>query len=102
MGGPRARAALLIAALAPVEAAGSDYGAHLAAECSACHRAGETDGEIPAISGWPVEAFAAAMRDYRSGARTHAIMNTVAGRLTDGDIAALAVHYRDLEGKSEP
>ena len=73
------------------------YGAYLAGECTSCHQPGQANEGVPQVSGWPEEAFALAMLDYRTGLREHPIMNMVAGRLGDEEIAALAAHFAALE-----
>jgi cytochrome c len=71
----------------------AEYGAWLASECVACHRAtGRGDG-IPAIDGMPRDAFVAALVAYRAGARSNPVMRTVAAGLGDAEIAALAAHF---------
>lgn len=73
-----------------------EYGAYLAGECTGCHQASGADEGIPGIAGWPPEAFFLSMDAYRSGAREHPVMNMVAGRLGDEEIAALAAHFATL------
>lgn len=74
-----------------------EYGAHLASECVICHRPGGADGKIPAIAGLPVQAFVQAMHDYKAKQRTHPIMELIAGRLTNEEIAALAAYFETIE-----
>ena len=73
------------------------YGAYLAGECTACHQPGQANAGVPWITGWAEEDFALAMLDYRTGLREHPIMNMVAGRLGDEEIAALAAHFAALD-----
>ena len=40
--------------------------------------------------------FAQAMQDYKAGKREHKMMNTLAKKLSDGDIANLAAYYASL------
>ena len=81
-------------ALIPGDAA---YGAYLAGECTSCHQPGQANEGVPQVTGWSEEDFALAMLDYRTGLREHPIMNMVAGRLGDEEIAALAAHFAALE-----
>lgn len=74
-----------------------DYGAYLAAECNTCHQADGSDQGLPAITHWPIEHFVAVMHAYKQKLRPHPVMQMLAGRLTDGEIAALAAHYATLE-----
>ncbi len=74
-----------------------EYGAFLSTECMTCHQtSGESDG-IPPIAGQSIQAFSAALRAYRSKERMHPVMNMIASRLTDTDIAALAAYYESPE-----
>ncbi|HHS94121.1 MAG TPA: c-type cytochrome [Rhodobacterales bacterium] len=73
-----------------------DYGEYLAAECSTCHRADGADEGIPSITGWPEEDFVVAMHAYKIQLRPHPVMQMMAGRLTDEEIAALAAYYAHL------
>lgn len=74
-----------------------EYGEYLASECMTCHQSsGDNDG-IPSITGWPTEDFAVAMHAYKKKIRPHPVMQMMAGRLSDDEIAALAAYYKDLE-----
>jgi cytochrome c len=74
-----------------------DYGEYLANECTTCHqRDGSYDG-IPAIISWPEEDFVVAMHAYKRQIRPHPVMQMMAGRLTDEEIAALAAYFGKLE-----
>ena len=74
------------------------YGAYLAGECTTCHRLDGADKGIPSIVGWPVDDFVIALHAYKRGTRVHAVMQMVAGRLSDEEIAALAAHFQEAEG----
>ena len=71
-----------------------EYGAYLAGECTACHRTDGTDEGIPSITGWPLDDFVIALHAYKGGKRVHPVMQLVAGRLSDEEIAALAAHFQ--------
>ena len=73
-----------------------DYGAYLAGECTTCHRLNGADQGIPSITGWPPDEFVIALHAYKRGKRAHPAMQLVAGRLSDEEIAALAVHFQRL------
>lgn len=75
----------------------AEYGEYLANECTTCHqRDGDYDG-IPAIIAWPEEDFVVAMHAYKRQIRPHPVMQMMAGRLTDEEIAALAAYFAKLE-----
>jgi cytochrome c len=73
------------------------YGEYLSSECLTCHlRSGSNDG-IPGIIGWPVEDFVIAMHAYKQQIRPHPVMQMMAGRLSNEEIAALAAYFEGLE-----
>ena len=71
------------------------YGEYLSAECTACHSAG--DAGIPKIEGLEPELFVTAMVEYRTGERTHQVMEMVSGRLGDEEIVSLAMYFKGAE-----
>jgi cytochrome c len=74
-----------------------EYGEYLASECMTCHQvSGDNDG-IPGINGWPTEDFVVAMHAYKRKLRPHPVMQMMAGRLSDEEIAAIAAYFKDLE-----
>jgi cytochrome c553 len=68
-------------------------GEYLSGDCTACHQLKSRAAGIPPIFGWPVEAFVMVMVAYKEGEREHALMQSVARRLSDEDINALAVFF---------
>ncbi len=74
-----------------------EYGEYLASECQTCHRTDGTNDGIPGITGWPAEDFVVAMYAYKEKLRPHPVMQMMAGRLSDEEIAALAAYFKDLE-----
>lgn len=74
-----------------------ELGAYLSAECVTCHLASaETDG-IPQIVGLDPTTFVDAMLAYKAKQREHPIMQMMAGRLNDEEIAALAAYFGTLK-----
>jgi cytochrome c len=73
------------------------YGAYLSGECTTCHQASGGDAGIPSIVLWPEEDFVVAMHAYREKVRTNPVMQMIAGRLSDEEIAALAAYFGALE-----
>ena len=89
-------AAVLGGALHPAGAADVAYGEYLAGECVTCHqRSGKTSG-IPSIVGWPRESFVAVLNSYRVKERDNAVMQTIAGRLKEDEVEALAAYFEAL------
>lgn len=74
-----------------------DYGEYLSSECVTCHSADGTDKGIPSITGWPEADFVTALHAYRSKFRAHQAMQLVTSRLSDDEIAGLAVYFGGLE-----
>lgn len=75
-----------------------DYGEYLASECETCHQRTGADEGIPSITGWPDEDFVIAMHAYKQKIRPHPVMQMMAGRLSDEEIAALAAYFAELGG----
>lgn len=73
------------------------YGEYLASECLTCHKRDGADDGIPSITYWPEEDFVIAMHAYKRKLRPHPVMQMMAGRLSDEEIAALAAYFRTLE-----
>jgi len=71
----------------------TEYGEYLSAECTTCHQLSGDDEGIPAIIGWFEEDFVVAMHAYKQGLRPHPVMQMMAGRLDDEQIAALAAYF---------
>ena len=73
-----------------------EYGEFLSSECTTCHQRSGDHAGIPGIVGWPDEDFVVAMHAYRQELRPHQVMQSVAQRLGDEEIAALAAYFREL------
>tara|TARA_R110002124_G_scaffold194858_2_gene361883 strand:+ start:754 stop:1416 length:663 start_codon:yes stop_codon:yes gene_type:complete len=93
---PTAEAHMLDPAILAIEG-DAEYGAYLAGECTTCHQGDGADRGIPSITHWPTEDFVVAMHAYKSKLRPHPVMQMMAGRLADEEIAALAAYFKDLE-----
>lgn len=74
-----------------------EYGEYLANECTSCHRRDGGDAGIPSIVGWPQEDFVVALHAYKEKIRVHPVMQMMAGRLSDEEIAALAAYFAKIE-----
>ena len=48
---------------------------------------------IPMIVAWPEDQFIAVMNSYKDKHRDNQVMQTIAGKLSDEDIAALAAFF---------
>ena len=103
---PLALAALMAlcaasAAQTPEPGAGKgdrELGQYLSSECVTCHQAsGRQTGGVPAITGWPHDQFVAVMLSYKNRDRDHQLMHTIAARLSNEDIDALAAYFGGLK-----
>lgn len=74
-----------------------EYGEYLSGECTTCHQSSGSDDGIPSITLWPEEDFVVAMHAYKNKQRNHPVMQMIAGRLGDEEIAALAAYFTRLE-----
>jgi cytochrome c553 len=91
-------------ALASGESAGSGsakadraLGEYLSSECVTCHQpTGHYQG-IPPIVGWPEASFIEIMKDYQHKKRTNPVMQMIAGRLSEEEIASLAIYFGSLK-----
>lgn len=75
----------------------AEYGEYLSSECTTCHQADGSAQGIPSITQWPEDAFVVAMHAYKRKLRPHQVMQMIAGRLNDEEIAALAAYFSSLE-----
>ena len=91
--------ALLLAASAQkIQAAGDKaFGEYLSSECVTCHQASGRFEGIPSIVGWPEASFVAIMKQYRARERANPVMQTIAGKLTEEEISALAAYFGSLK-----
>ena len=73
------------------------YGEYLSSECTTCHNISGADTGIPNIIGWPTEDFVVVLHQFKSGDRQHEVMQMIANRLSNEEIAALAAYFAGLE-----
>jgi cytochrome c553 len=72
-------------------------GQYLSSECVTCHQlSGRFDG-IPPIVGWPEDSFVQIMNEYKDTKRNHAVMQTIAKRLSPEEISALAAFFGSVK-----
>ena len=71
-------------------------GEYLSSECVTCHQLSGRYQGIPPIVGWPAATFIEVMGEYRLRKRDNPIMQTIAGRLSAEEIAALAAYFGSL------
>lgn len=73
------------------------YGEYLSSECKTCHLVSGANEGIPSITNWPAEDFVLAMHAYKQKLRPHPVMQMMAGRLSDEEIAALAAYFETID-----
>jgi cytochrome c len=72
-------------------------GEYLASECVTCHQLSGQFKGIPPIVGWPESSFVEIMKEYRHKKRPNPVMQMIAGRLSEEEIASLAVYFGSLK-----
>jgi cytochrome c553 len=89
------RLAAVVALVTAGHAAAADVelGRYLATECITCHRAAAAGSAIPSIVGIDEARFAETVRAYRDKKLRNPVMQNIASRLTDEEIAALARYF---------
>lgn len=87
----------LVCMVGPAIAEGDpEYGQYLSSECVTCHQS-SVAGTIPPIAGMNEDGFISLMKLYRAKKMENPTMQTVAMRLSDEDIAALAAYFSALK-----
>ena len=74
-----------------------EYGQYLSSECVTCHQPTTSGAQIPSLSGMNEEGFIELMKLYRDKKLENPTMQTVARRLSDEDISALAAYFSALK-----
>lgn len=70
-----------------------EYGRYLSSECTTCHGASKSDSAIPLIHGLGEIHIVEVIKAYRAKALPNPVMQNIAGRLGDEEIAALAAYF---------
>jgi cytochrome c len=91
-----AAALLTMLLLLPPQAFAADVelGRYLATECITCHGDSKADSTIPDIFGKPERLVDERLKAYRDRRLPNEVMQLVASRLKDDEIAALAAYFR--------
>lgn len=74
-----------------------ELGRYLGAECLTCHGATTATSAIPNIFGVAPATFTQLIKAYRSKQLANPVMQTIAGRLKDDEIEALAAYFATLK-----
>jgi cytochrome c553 len=91
--GVAAAAVLAAACLTPATASDVELGRYLSSECVTCHGQARSNGAIPDIYGMPESTFVDVVKAYREKRLANQVMQTIATRLSDEEIAALAAYF---------
>ena len=75
-------------------------GEYLSSECVTCHQLTGRYQGIPPIVGWPEASFIAIMNEYREKRRSNPVMQTIAGKFSKEDVAALAAYFRSVKPRN--
>jgi cytochrome c553 len=70
-----------------------ELGRYLSTECITCHGGAQKHNQIPDIFGHAEGTFEQVLKAYRDKLLDNQVMQTVASRLTDEEIAALAAFF---------
>jgi cytochrome c553 len=105
----RKRTAIFLASLAlamtarsaTLPAGDAALGEYLSGQCTTCHQLSGKANGIPSIVGWDTESFIAVMDSYQKKERENKVMQSIAGSLSQEDIAALAAYFATIKPKDE-
>jgi len=78
-------------------AADRALGEYLSSECVTCHQLSGRRQGIPSIVGVPQARLVEMLEEYRTKSRNNPIMQTVAGKFSNEEIAALAAYFSSLK-----
>jgi cytochrome c553 len=83
-----------------LNAADRALGEYLSSECVTCHQLSGRYQGIPPIVGWPEASFIEIMDEYRTKKRDNPVMQTIAGRFSREEVAALAAYFGSVKPKN--
>jgi len=86
--------AIIVSGLTTGYGADAEVGRYLSTECMTCHGAAKTDSTIPNIFGLGEAHFVEVIKAYRAKTLPNPVMQTIASRLNDDDIGALAFYFQ--------
>jgi len=94
---------IALSSVSAAQAADANAGKEKAGACSACHGPTGVSGSpmFPNLAGQNDAYVIKQLKDFKSGARTDAMMAPMAVNLSDEDIADIAAHFASLPSASE-
>ena len=75
------------------QGADMEFGRYLSSECMTCHGASKSDSTIPNIHGLGESHIVEVIKAYRAKTLPNPVMQNIAARLGDDEIAALAAYF---------
>jgi cytochrome c553 len=94
---------IALSSVSAAQAADANAGKEKSGACSACHGASGVSGSpmFPNLAGQNDAYVIKQLKDFKSGARTDAMMAPMAANLSDEDMADIAAHFASLPSASE-
>ena len=94
---------IALGSVSAAQAADANAGKEKSGACSACHGSSGVSGSpmFPNLAGQNGAYVIKQLKDFKSGARTDAMMAPMAANLSDEDMADIAAHYASLPSAIE-
>ena len=73
-----------------------DYGEYLSAQCNTCHQTEDAEQTIPKLNGKKAIYLAKQLTAYKTKSLDNEVMQSVAGILSEEEIASLALYFSKL------
>ena len=73
-----------------------EYGEYLASDCKTCHKVEGSAPGVPSIIGVSKRDIIVALHEYKQKVRKSPVMQMMARRLSNEEIAALAAYFEGL------
>ena len=95
-----AAAAIPLTAFGTRAAGDRALGEYLSSECVTCHQLTGRQQGIPSIIGTPEAKIVEALNEYKSKKRDNTVMQTIAAKFSNDEIAALATYFGSLKSRN--
>ena len=79
-----------------LKGADRDYGEYLSAQCNTCHQTDDAEQTIPRLNGKEAIYLAKQLAAYKAKSLENEVMQSVAGILSNEEIASLALYFSEL------
>ncbi len=84
-----------------LQGADRDYGEYLSAQCNTCHQTDDAEQTIPRLNGKKAIYLAKQLTAYKTKSLENEVMQSVAGILSNEEIASLALYFSELSEDKE-